>query len=83
MVTSDNPRKEDPHKIIEDILVGFKNKNFESEVDRKKAIESVLSQADERDIVLVAGKGHENYQIIGETKYMFDDSAVIKEYYER
>jgi UDP-N-acetylmuramoyl-L-alanyl-D-glutamate--2,6-diaminopimelate ligase len=83
MVTSDNPRKEDPHKIIQDILGGLKNKNFECEVDRKKAIESVLSKADERDIVLVAGKGHENYQIIGETKYMFDDSAVIKEYYER
>lgn len=80
-VTSDNPRTEDPKLIIEDILKGLdqKNKNYRVVVDRKEAIEEAIKFAKEDDIVIIAGKGHENYQIIGKTKYHFDDKEIAKE----
>lgn len=81
IVTSDNPRTESPDAIIQDILEGCKShKNFEIEVDRKKAIEKALQIAKNGDAVLIAGKGHEDYQIIGTTKHHFDDVEIVKGY---
>jgi len=78
IVTSDNPRTEDPNSIIEEILTGFTNKDkVIVEADRRKAIKMVCSLAKDGDIVLIAGKGHENYQIIGKTKHHFDDREEI------
>ncbi len=83
VVTSDNPRKEDPKKIIEDILrdtdTKLEKNKYEVEIDRRKAIGKSLSFMKKDDILLVAGKGHENYQIIGEKELPFDDAAVVKE----
>lgn len=72
IVTSDNPRSEEPQKIIDDILAGAA-KNIESEVDRAAAIERAIVSAQPGDIVLIAGKGHEDYQIIGSRKTHFCD----------
>lgn len=79
-VTSDNPRTEDPMRIIRDALVGVKNKsNVYAEVDRRLAISQALGTMFQNDIVLVAGKGHEDYQIIGYEKSYFDDREVVRE----
>lgn len=75
-VTSDNPRKEQPEAIIQDILVGFSVGGRERavvEVDRRRCIQRILTDAEAGDVVLLAGKGHENYQIVGTTKHHFDD----------
>ena len=75
-VTSDNPRTEDPATILEDISGGFSEngrKRAVVEIDRRVAIERILCDAQPGDIVLLAGKGHENYQIIGSEKRHFDD----------
>jgi UDP-N-acetylmuramoyl-L-alanyl-D-glutamate--2,6-diaminopimelate ligase len=80
ILTSDNPRNEDPLSIIEDILDGIKDKDKSiTIVDRKQAIEKAISLAKEKDIILIAGKGHENYQIIGDKILHFDDAEVVKE----
>jgi UDP-N-acetylmuramoyl-L-alanyl-D-glutamate--2,6-diaminopimelate ligase len=76
IVTSDNPRSESPDAIIDDILKGFLNPNAENilaEVDREKAIEMAIESAEKNDIILIAGKGHETYQIIGDEVLDFDD----------
>ncbi|HUO08652.1 MAG TPA: UDP-N-acetylmuramoyl-L-alanyl-D-glutamate--2,6-diaminopimelate ligase [Phycisphaerae bacterium] len=76
IVTSDNPRTEDPHAIIAEIRTGFSsnaNGKVKVEPDRRAAIRTAISIADSGDVVLLAGKGHENYQIIGTTKHHFDD----------
>lgn len=79
VITSDNPRTEDPTQILRDIEAGCgRHKNYEIEVDRKKAIEKALNIAKNGDAVLIAGKGHEDYQIIGKTKHHFDDVEVVK-----
>ena len=83
VMTSDNPRTEDPKQIIKDIEEGGVGENFESIVDRKKAIERALKMALPGDAVLIAGKGHEDYQIIGATKYQFDDVQIAKEILEK
>lgn len=73
-VTSDNPRTEDPNQIIEQIVAGLsKPSQAIVEPDRRRAIERVIANAEPDDIVLLAGKGHENYQILGTTKHPFDD----------
>ena len=80
IVTSDNPRSEDPESIIDDILGGITDiQNVEVESDRRKAIQQVLENSATGDTILVAGKGHENYQEIDGIKYPFDDRQVIKE----
>ncbi len=81
IVTSDNPRTEEPNAIIEEILGGFdgKKEGVFVEVDRKKAIYKAISMAKPKDIILIAGKGHEDYQIIGKTKIHFDDREVATE----
>ncbi|MCQ8211697.1 UDP-N-acetylmuramoyl-L-alanyl-D-glutamate--2,6-diaminopimelate ligase [Cetobacterium somerae] len=79
IVTSDNPRTEDPSIIIEDILKGFKTKNYILEIDRKEAIKKAVLKAEKDDIILIAGKGHETYQILGTTKIHFDDREIAIE----
>lgn len=81
IITSDNPRYEEPSEIIKDILIGIdKNKeNYLVIVDRKDAIKESIHRAKEGDIVLIAGKGHENYQIIKDEVVEFDDKLVAKE----
>ncbi|HZL34930.1 MAG TPA: UDP-N-acetylmuramoyl-L-alanyl-D-glutamate--2,6-diaminopimelate ligase [Tepidisphaeraceae bacterium] len=75
-VTSDNPRTESPQAIIAQVLTGFSEagrKNAIVEMDRRAAIERILADAGPRDVVLLAGKGHEDYQIIGKDKRHFSD----------
>jgi UDP-N-acetylmuramoyl-L-alanyl-D-glutamate--2,6-diaminopimelate ligase len=79
-VTSDNPRTEDPLKIINEICSGIsKKERLKIEPDRKAAIISAIRSAKRGDIVLVAGKGHEEYQILNTTKYPFSDVLVAQE----
>ena len=78
-LTNDNPRSEDPINIIDDIKVGIKSgRSFYIQTNRHKAIEEALSEAKDNDLVLIAGKGHEKYQIIKDTIIPFDDREVVK-----
>jgi UDP-N-acetylmuramoyl-L-alanyl-D-glutamate--2,6-diaminopimelate ligase len=93
IVTSDNPRTERPDDIIKDIVAGFTSRCSVStsiehpvsgieiviEPDRKKAIELAIETAGKNDIVLIAGKGHENYQIIGKQKFDFSDKEIAEQ----
>jgi UDP-N-acetylmuramoyl-L-alanyl-D-glutamate--2,6-diaminopimelate ligase len=76
IITSDNPRKEDPAQIIRDIEAGFRSKRFESIIDRREAINRAIQLAQPRDIVLIAGKGHEKYQEFADRTIPFDDIEV-------
>lgn len=79
IITSDNPRKENPAEISSDILKGIKNKRkVIVENDRRRAIEIALTKAKTGDTVLIAGKGHEEYQLIGDKKYNFSDEMTVK-----
>jgi len=78
IVTSDNPRGEDPLAIIDDIKPGLKRGRYEVIVDRKEAIQRAVELAEARDIVLIAGKGHETYQEFADKTVPFDDVAVAK-----
>ena len=78
--TSDNPRGEDPESILRDIAAGVPGAgNFATEVDRRRAIEQAIERARPGDVVVIAGKGHETYQIVGEQVIDFDDRAVARE----
>jgi len=80
IVTSDNPRSEEPGAIIQEILAGTKpSEDLYTEPDRRKAIEAACRMAAPGDVVLVAGKGHETYQILKDTVIPFDDKTVIRE----
>ncbi|MBE4950603.1 UDP-N-acetylmuramoyl-L-alanyl-D-glutamate--2,6-diaminopimelate ligase [Chryseobacterium culicis] len=82
IITSDNPRTEDPAQIIKEIEAGVEPQNFSkytSIPDRKEAIKMAIKFAEPKDIVLVAGKGHETYQEINGVKHHFDDKEVINE----
>lgn len=81
IITSDNPRSEDPVKIIEDIESGIREgfSNYEVISDRKEAITGALERARSGDIVVIAGKGHEDYQIIKDHVLHFDDREVVRE----
>lgn len=80
VLTSDNPRTEDPIAIMNDALVGLRR--FDTphtiEPDREKAIHKAIAMARPGDVVLLAGKGHEDYQIIGKTKHPFDDRVITR-----
>lgn len=80
VATSDNPRSEDPLGILNDVVVGLQkaNANYVVEADRARAIEKAIREARPGDMVLIAGKGHEGYQIIGEQKIPFDDREVAR-----
>jgi len=84
VVTSDNPRFEEPSKIIEDILSGMKKskKNIYIHENRKKAIEYALQRAGKNDIIFLAGKGHETSQQIGGEKIPFDEREIVKAFFE-
>ena len=78
IVTDDNPRKESGESIIADILSGMKQPaQARVERDRAKAIRLAVNKAEIGDVVLVAGKGHENYQLVGDAKLMFDDRVQV------
>ena len=78
ILTSDNPRTEDPMQIIQEIAAGIPGgKDVTIEPDRRKAIAVAVQNAKRGDIVLIAGKGHENYQVIGTEKTHLDDREVI------
>jgi UDP-N-acetylmuramoyl-L-alanyl-D-glutamate--2,6-diaminopimelate ligase len=82
VVTSDNPRNEDPAAIIDDILVGFDSAGrakTDVQPDRRRAIAHAIGLAREGDVVLIAGKGHENYQVVRQEKTHFDDAEVAAE----
>ncbi|MEG1589717.1 UDP-N-acetylmuramoyl-L-alanyl-D-glutamate--2,6-diaminopimelate ligase [Chryseobacterium sp.] len=82
IITSDNPRTEDPAVIIKEIEAGVEPQNFSkytSIPDRREAIKMAIKFAEPKDIILVAGKGHENYQEINGVKHHFDDKEVINE----
>jgi UDP-N-acetylmuramoyl-L-alanyl-D-glutamate--2,6-diaminopimelate ligase len=79
IVTSDNPRTEDPDAIIDDIEAGMRASNHERVTDRLAAIQRAIDLAAEGDIVLLAGKGHETYQVRGTTHYPFDEKEIVKE----
>jgi len=78
IVTSDNPRKEDPNAIIVEIEKGFRSSHYEKMVDRTQAIDRAITLAQPRDIVLIAGKGHENYQEFADHTVPFDDIQVAR-----
>ena len=78
MVTSDNPRSEDPASIIAQIRSAIEREH-DAEADRRRAIEKAIGQAADADVVLVAGKGHESYQEIAGTRFPFSDAAVARE----
>jgi len=83
IITSDNPRSEKPERIALDIEVGFqriKCKNYEVIVDRTSAIEKAISICEKDDILLIAGKGHEDYQVIGDVKIPYNDKDVVISY---
>ena len=85
IITSDNPRFEEPQDIINDMLAGLSKEDMRkviSIVDRKEAIKTACMLAQAGDVILVAGKGHENYQDIKGVKHHFDDKEVIREIFE-
>jgi len=79
IVTSDNPRTEDPDSIIDEIEAGMRESNHERVTDRLAAIQRAIDLAEDGDIVLLAGKGHETYQIRGTTAYPFDEKEIVRE----
>jgi UDP-N-acetylmuramoyl-L-alanyl-D-glutamate--2,6-diaminopimelate ligase len=76
IITSDNPRKEDPLAIIDDVKKGFRSSNFETVADRAEAIARAIALAQPRDIILIAGKGHETYQEFADHTIPFDDCQI-------
>lgn len=82
VITSDNPRGEDPLAIIKEIQLGTQGASVTVEPDRRKAIALALSEAGPGDLVVIAGKGHEPYQIIGKEVHSFDDRVVVREILE-
>ncbi|MGH9881767.1 MAG: UDP-N-acetylmuramoyl-L-alanyl-D-glutamate--2,6-diaminopimelate ligase [Pyrinomonadaceae bacterium] len=81
ILTSDNPRTEDPQRILADAELGLQNtgKPYKKIADRREAIHQAVLEARSRDLVLIAGKGHEDYQIIGREVFHFDDKEVARE----
>ena len=80
VITSDNPRTENPDEIISDVANGTVSENYELIPERKEAIKKAISESISGDIILIAGKGHENYQIIGTKKTHFSDYDEVKKY---
>jgi UDP-N-acetylmuramoyl-L-alanyl-D-glutamate--2,6-diaminopimelate ligase len=79
IVTSDNPRTEDPEKIIDDVEAGMSRGRHERIEDRREAIAHAIAGAEDGDVILLAGKGHETYQIRGTMRYPFDERAIVRE----
>ena len=85
VVTSDNPRTEDPELIIDEICTALQNvpegKTVTRISDRREAIEYALAHAETADVIMIAGKGHENYQILKDRTIHFDDKEVVQQYW--
>jgi UDP-N-acetylmuramoyl-L-alanyl-D-glutamate--2,6-diaminopimelate ligase len=86
VLTSDNPRTEDPVSILQEVEIGVlealkrrPHVQYRKVADRREAIAAAVREARAGDMVLIAGKGHEDYQIIGKTKFHFDDREVARE----
>ena len=79
IITSDNPRTEDPSAIVNDTIAGLPPGEWEAIVDRREAIRSALEMARPEDGILLAGKGHETYQEVGEERQPFDETVVVAE----
>ena len=79
IVTSDNPRTEDPERILDDIEAGMRDVPHERIEDRRDAIVRALDLAGPDDVVLLAGKGHETYQVRGTTRLPFDERQIVNE----
>ena len=79
IITSDNPRTEDPEQIIADILPGMRSGKYAVCADRKEALYQAVEAAQPGDTVVAAGKGHENYQEIMGERYHFSDREVLRE----
>ena len=79
ILTSDNPRTEDPERILDDIAAGMHGSNHERIEERRAAIAHALEIAGPEDVVLLAGKGHETYQIRGTTSHPFDEKVIVNE----
>ena len=85
IITSDNPRTEDPQKIVDQIEEGIKKTKgkYEVVVDRVEAIERAIKMANNRDIIILAGKGHEPYQEINGVKHPFDERIIVRDIVEK
>lgn len=85
IITSDNPRTEEPLKILEDVEAGIlcTDCRYEKIENRREAIYKALTTAEPEDIVVIAGKGHETYQIFADHTIHFDDSEVVKEFFSK
>lgn len=82
--TSDNPRTEDPERILDDVVAGIPDgKPYRRVVDRREAIDAAIAEAEAGDAVVVAGKGHEDYQIIGTVKHPMDDRELVRTAFAR
>jgi len=77
-ITTDNPRTEDPERIMDDMESGMGGAHHLRISDREEAIHRVLAETGPGDTVLLAGKGHETYQIIGKTKHHFDERTIVR-----
>lgn len=84
IVTSDNPRTEDPKRIVEDIIEGMgrDKSKYDIVINRRDAIKAAIERAKNKDVILIAGKGHETYQIINNEVFDFDDKEVAKKFLE-
>jgi len=83
IITSDNPRFEEPQAIIDDMLAGLDKEQMKkvvSIVDRREAIRTACMMAQKDDVILIAGKGHEDYQEVKGVKHHFDDKEVVREF---
>ncbi len=82
-LTSDNPRSEEPMTIISDIAAGIQHKNFQQIVERPKAVQTALSELKEKEVLLLAGKGHEDYILIKGTKHPYSDIQEVESFLTR
>ncbi|WP_394172676.1 UDP-N-acetylmuramoyl-L-alanyl-D-glutamate--2,6-diaminopimelate ligase [Thalassotalea litorea] len=84
IITNDNPRSEDPQSIVDDIVAGLSDNHAATVIlERRQAVTDSLSQAGANDMVLLAGKGHEDYMIIGEQRIDYDERALVADYFSR
>ena len=82
IITNDNPRYDDPKEIVQDIIQGIKGDNYQIILNREKAIRQAMMEAGEKDIILIAGKGHEEQQQIRDTFIDFDEERIVKKIYK-
>lgn len=79
IITSDNPRSEDPDAIIRDIVQGVSGRNYQVITDRRTAIKKAIEMAEKNDVIVIAGKGHEDYQILKDRTIEFDERKIVRE----